>query len=94
MIAINPMTGKEISKKNILTFGLDDADNERIRAFAPPDCIVLNCDSYTDLIAFDGCLSFINHAALKDNELSILIDFYCKVYEYENDRERGGAYFL
>lgn len=84
MEAINPMTGKVIdSRKQILTFGLTDKENNRIIAQAPADCKIIKCESYTDIIAFQGCISFINPDALTDNELSQVISFYSETDESE-----------
>ncbi len=75
--ARNPISGDLIFRKDkILSYGFSKEENIRIRDNLPNNCNLLVCDSFSDLIAYNGIYCFVNPYALSDDELKIILDFY------------------
>ncbi len=84
MKAKNPISGQLLdTARQILTYGLSAKESNRIRAKAPEGCNIILCETYTDLLAYQGCLSFINTDNLADEELVSLIHFYSEAHKWE-----------
>lgn len=67
--------------KNIITFGLEPQEIERIIKKLPDDTSLTAVEDFTDIIAFSGFIYVINPWKLEDEEQEILFDFYLDIIE-------------
>jgi hypothetical protein len=63
-------------KKLILSYGISDEANERIRKALPEGAELFICDSVTDLIAINSAYQFVNPEKMTIDELETLLGFY------------------
>jgi hypothetical protein len=60
----------------ILSYGISDEANERIRKALPKGAELFICDSVTDLIAINSAYQFVNPEKMTSDELETLLGFY------------------
>jgi hypothetical protein len=60
----------------ILSYGISDEANERIRKALPEGAELFICDSVTDLIAINRAYQFVNPEKMTIDELETLLGFY------------------
>lgn len=73
--AINPRTGKVIfPKSNVLSYGFDQSQNKELMEKLPPQYMLIECDCFSDLLAFPSVCHFVNPNMLSSKELAEFLE--------------------